>query len=192
MKTLDVRGQACPQPVILARKAMADSDALTVIVDNDAARMNVARMAEKAGWHVETQARHDGTYLQLTRPAANASGPQAAGPLENRVVLVAGDSLGRGNAELGSILMRAFFHSLSESKLLPASIIFINSGVHLVAKGSAVLEDLTALRDRGVVVWACGTCLDFYGLKDKVAVGQVSNMYSIVETLLQAQSVISV
>jgi selenium metabolism protein YedF len=192
MKTLDVRGQACPRPVILARKALADSDALTVIVDNDTARMNVARMAEKAGYRVEAKSRQDGIYLHIAKPASDASAAQAAGSSGDRVVLVASDGLGRGNAELGSILIRAFFHTLNESKLLPATIVFINSGVQLVAEGSAVLEDLRALCDKGVAVWACGTCLDYYGLKQKVAVGEVSNMYSIAEALLQAQSVISI
>lgn len=192
MKTLDARGQACPQPVILARKALADSDALTVIVDNDAARMNVARMAEKAGCRVEAQSRQDGIYLQITKPSRDASAAQVAGPCGDRVVLVAGDSLGRGSVELGSLLLRAFFHTLNEADSLPATIVFINSGVQLVAEGSAVLEDLWALCDKGVAVWACGTCLEYYGLKQKVLVGQVSNMYSIVEALLQAQSVISI
>jgi len=190
MKTVDARGQACPQPVILARKALAEAKEVMVIVDNDTAQMNVSRMAEKAGCRVESEQKADGIYLRI-QGVTMANTPVAA-PVASRVVLVARDSLGRGSAELGAILMRGFFHTLNEAPILPTIIIFMNSGVHLVVERSPVLEDLRALGDKGVEVWACGTCLDYYDLKAKQAVGQVSNMYSIEEALLQADSVISI
>jgi selenium metabolism protein YedF len=110
---------------------------------------------------------------------------------KSTVVLFASDVLGRGEAELGNVLIRGFLHTLNEVEPLPATLIFINSGVRLVAEDSEVMEDLRALCDKGVEVLACGTCLNYYGLKDKVAVGQVSNMYSIAESLLRADKVIS-
>jgi selenium metabolism protein YedF len=190
MKTVDARGQACPQPVILARKALAEAQEVTVIVDNDTAQMNVSRMAEKAGCLVESEQRPDGVYLRIQ--AAHTALVGTAVPAGNKVVLVTDDTLGRGSAELGAILMRGFFHTLNEAPLLPTTIIFMNAGVRLVTEGSPVLEDLRVLGDKGVEVWACGTCLDYYGLKAKLATGQVSNMYSIAEALLQANSVISI
>lgn len=212
-ETVDARGLACPQPVILTRRAMRGSTEVVTIVDNETSLRNVTRMAEKQGYRVEAQEREDGTYLHLVRqesaPAAGASavghgGPEALlprpgellgraipaeGPL---VLLVASEFLGRGeHDELGSVLMRAFFHSLGESDRLPDSIYFLNSGVKLVLEGSPVLEDLRALRGKGTEVYACGTCLDYYGAKDRVRVGEVTNMYSIAEALLSAGRVVN-
>jgi selenium metabolism protein YedF len=106
-------------------------------------------------------------------------------------MLVASDSLGRGDADLGQVLVRGLLHTLNEVEPLPATLVFINSGVKLVTEGSSVLDDLRALSDKGVELLACGTCLNYYALKDSVAVGQVSNMYSIAEGLLRADKVIS-
>jgi selenium metabolism protein YedF len=191
LETVDARGQACPQPVLLTRKALAEASEVLVIVDNDTAQLNVSRMAEKSGHRVETAQKADGTYLHITR-TADCTTTDAIHHVSNLVVLVAGDALGRGEAELGNILIRGFLHTLNEVEPLPATLVFINSGVKLVSEGSAVLDDLRALCDKGVEVLACGTCLDYYALKDRVAVGQISNMYSIAEALLRADKVISV
>jgi selenium metabolism protein YedF len=190
MRTVDARGKLCPQPVILTRNALSEASELLVIVDEATAQENVSRMAEKAGHHVEVEHREDGTYLHIVRTTAQP-GHVTREPGQNGVILVAGDTLGRGEAELGSILMRGFMHTLTDVQPLPNTIIFINSGVRLVAGGSEVLEDLQSLCESGVEVLACGTCLKYYGLIDQVAVGQVSNMYAIAETLLRAGSVIS-
>jgi selenium metabolism protein YedF len=191
MKTVDARGRACPQPVILTRKALAEASELLVIVDNDTAQMNVCRMAEKSGCRVETEQKADGIYLHITQAAGSATAERMHN-VSSIVVLVASDSLGRGDAELGQVLVRGFLHTLNEVEPLPATLVFINSGVKLVTEGSTVLDDLRALCDKGVEVLACGTCLNYYALKDKVAVGQISNMYSIAETMLRSDKVISV
>ena len=191
MKTVDTRGQACPQPVILTRKALAGASELLVIVDNDTAQMNVRRMVEKSGYGAEVEQKADGIYLHITR-VTDAVAAETIHNVSNTVVLVASDTLGRGEAELGSILIRGFLHTLNEVEPLPSTLVFINSGVKLVAEGSAVLDDLRALGDKGVEILACGTCLNYYALKGKMAVGQVSNMYTIAETLLRADKVTSV
>ncbi len=191
MRIIDARGQACPQPVILTRNALSEAHQLVVIVDNQTAQTNVSRMAEKAGFQVKAEQRDDGTYLHIMK-AGPSQGQVEAKSTRIAVVLVAGDTLGRGVAELGDILMRGFFHTLNEVEPLPSAIIFINRGVSLVTEGSEVLDDLRALCEKGVEVLACGTCLRYYGLTDKVEAGQVSNMYSIAETLLRADSVVSI
>jgi selenium metabolism protein YedF len=99
--------------------------------------------------------------------------------------------MGRGDEELGNILIRGFFHTLGEVEHSPDTIIFFNSGVKLVVEGSPVLEDLDALCEQGIEILACGTCLGHYDLKEKVAVGEVSNMYTIAETMLGAWKVVS-
>lgn len=198
---VDARGLACPQPVLRTRQAMQGSDEVVTIVDNETARHNVTRMAQKQGYSVAVEERADGIYLTLHRSMAG-SGPQEgslpssgedrtapAGPL---VVMIASDILGRGeHEELGRILMRSFFHTLGEVQPSPEVVIFLNSGVKLVAEGSPILEELRHLADAGVQLYACGTCLDYYGLKDRIAVGEISNMYSIAEMLLGAGRVVA-
>jgi len=191
MKVVDARGQACPQPVILSRKAMADSNELTVIVDNETAEINVSRMAEKAGYRVDSQRKDQDIFIHLTRVVEAQAKPLQACATDEWVVLVTSEVLGRGSDELGAVLVRGFLHALDEAESRPASLIFMNSGVRLVVQGSKVLDDLRSLSEKGVEILACGTCLDFYALKGRLAVGQVSNMYSIVEALSRADRVLS-
>jgi selenium metabolism protein YedF len=144
---------------------------------------------------VQTEEREDGIYLYITQEgdpleetALQPADAPAGGPL---VVTIPSEFMGRGDAELGHILIRSFFHTLGEVAPLPDTIIFFNSGVKLVVEGSPVLEDLQDLCGRAVEILACGTCLGYYELKEKVAVGEVSNMYTIAEKLLGAGKVIS-
>jgi selenium metabolism protein YedF len=193
-QTVDARGLACPQPVIQTRSALRESSDLTVIVDNDTAQKNVTRMAEKLGHTVQAEAKGDGIYLHIrgegTAPIEMTVGKAA--PAEGPLVLVVpSEYMGRGeHEELGNILVRAFFHTLGEVEPLPQTIVFFNSGVKLAAEDSPVLEDLCALSAQGIEILACGTCLEYYGLKDKLAVGEISNMYTIAETMLGAGRVV--
>jgi len=174
---------------------MQESDAVTAIVDNETARQNVTRMAEKAGATVHVEKKDDGIYLHIS----GGQQPQeeeivcgtapADGPL---VLVVPSEFMGRGELdELGQVLIRGFFHTLGEVQPLPEKIIFFNSGVKLVVEGSPVLEDLWALNECGVEILACGTCLGYYDLKEQIAVGEISNMYTIAETMLRAGKMIS-
>jgi len=194
-KIVDARGLACPQPVTLTRNALQESDAVTTIVDNETSRGNVSRLAARQGCQVDVEEREDGIYVHLTKgeKLVEEIAPQpavapASGPL---VLAVPGDIMGRGDEELGGILVRAFFHTLGEVEPLPDTIIFFNSGVKLVVEGSPVVEDLQALMAQGIEILVCGTCLGHYGLKERVAVGEVSNMYTIAETMLGAGKVVS-
>ena len=196
-KTVDARGLACPQPVILTRRAMQEGGPVVTIVDNETAQRNVTRMAEKAGATVTAEARVDGIYLTISGGETPAEEPvscetgtaPAGGPL---VLVVSSEYMGRGeHEELGTVLVRGFFHTLGEVEPIPGTIIFFNSGVKLTVEGSPVVEDLQALSERGVEILACGTCLDYYNLQDKLAVGQVSNMYTIAETMLRAGKVVN-
>jgi len=174
-----------------------DAESITTIVDNDTARHNVSRMATRAGYQVDVDEQTDGTYVHLNRgPLEVATAPQPAvgraeavtGPL---VLVVPTDRMGRGPEELGGILVRTFFHTLCEIEPRPDTIIFFSDGVKLTVEGSPVLEDLRALAERGVEILACGTCLDYFELKEQVAVGEVSNMYTIAEAMLGAAKVVT-
>jgi selenium metabolism protein YedF len=179
----------------MTRNAMQEAESVITIVDSTTSQQNVTRMAERAGATVEVESREDGTYLHIRGGQAVQEDPvvcdtaPAGGSL---LLLVPSEFMGRGeHDELGHILMRAFFHTLGEVQPVPDEIIFLNSGVKLVVTGSPVLEDLQALSKDGVSILACGTCLGFYDLKEQVAVGVVSNMYTIAETLLRAGKVVS-
>jgi selenium metabolism protein YedF len=195
IETVDARGLPCPQPVIRMRKAMVQGGDVLTIVDNETSQKNVTRMAEKSGAAVEVEQREDGIYLRI-RPGvevgAKAESEVRVGPSGGPLVLVVpGELMGRGDdRELGQVLIRAFFHTLGEVEPLPDTIIFFNSGVKLVVEDSPVAEDLQALAGEGVEILACGTCLGYYGLRDEIAVGTVSNMYSIAETMLAADRLV--
>ena len=106
------------------------------------------------------------------------------------VVAVDTACMGRGDDALGATLMKGFLYALSQLEQLPRTILFYNGGAHLTVEGSDSLEDLKAMADRGVEILTCGTCLNFYGLTERLAVGGVTNMYTIVEKLSGADRVV--
>lgn len=108
------------------------------------------------------------------------------------VFFVTGDSLGNGSEELGQTLMPVFMNNLAKVDQLPDKIIMVNSGVKLVCNGSKALEPLKLLQDKGVAIVACGTCLDYYDLKEQVAVGAVTNALDVVTTLTATEKVVTI
>ena len=106
------------------------------------------------------------------------------------MVVISADHMGEGNDELGKILLKGFLFALTQQEKLPSTILFYNGGAALTCEGSAMLEDLKALEAQGVEILTCGTCLNFYGLTEKLAVGSVTNMYTIAEKLTQAGNVV--
>ncbi len=188
--TLDCRGLACPQPVILTKKALDQRpEALTVIVDNAAAKENVAKFASAGGYGVSIEAA-GGLYhvrmlagTNIAQPTAPAPATELSATDERPVFLISKDTLGHGSDTLGAILIKSFFVSLLETNPLPKTIMLINSGVYLAAQESPVLPAMQELSGRGVNILVCGTCLDYFELKEKLAVGSVTNMYSILNEL---------
>lgn len=198
VKIVDARNLACPQPVVLTIEALKEADEVTTIVDNEVARDNVSQMGKSRGCEVSIEPKEDGIYLTL-RKAGTESAKEALAAVEEApalaigtVLFIGSDILGRGeNEQLGSLLMQMFLHTVSGLASRPETIILMNNGVKLVTSDSLVLEQLRRLEDQGVEVLACGTCLSRLQLADKVAAGQVSNMYNIANTMLRAQKVIS-
>lgn len=193
---VDARGLACPQPVIQTRKAMQQADQILTLVDSETSMTNVSRMAEKAGWQVNVVTQGDEYQIELVKgDAVPEAAPLPVGKAEvvsgALVLAVSSDIMGRGEAELGSILIRSFFHTLGEVEPLPQTIILFNTGVRLACEGSPVLDDLCAVEAKGVEVLVCGTCLGFFELADELGAGQVSNMYDIAETMLGAGKVVN-
>ncbi len=199
MKTIDARGLPCPKPVIMAKKAMADEENIAVLVSERSSAENVAEMARASGAAASIEGSDEGFRVTIQRRADSAlevaePRPSAAPSAAARGItawVVNSDAIGRGDDELGRLLRKSFFGAMAEIDSRPDKIVFINSGVKLVAEGSPVLESIEKLADSGVEILACGTCLDFYSLKDKVAVGKISNMYNFIELLLEANKVIT-
>jgi selenium metabolism protein YedF len=147
-KIVDARKLACPEPVMQTMKAMSEADEVMTIVGNEAARENVAQLAKGQGWDVEIVKKDDGIYLNLKKGTQVKEGPKV--PVKGVVVLIASESLGRGElVQLGSLLMQSFLHTLNGLLTKPETIIFINSGVKLVTIDSLVLEDLRRLKETG-------------------------------------------
>jgi selenium metabolism protein YedF len=199
-KILDARGWACPKPVIETRKALQTDIPLTVIVDNKAARENVSRFATKLGFQFQIEEKDDGIYIHIDKGSVEIKQEdiQKEEPenyvncsIGDIVMVIASDTVGKGSDELGGILMRAFMHTLLEVKPQPHTIILMNNGVKLAVTGSTVLDDLKELSDNGIEILVCGTCLNYFGLTDNVAVGEISNAYTIAETMLQAGKVVN-
>ncbi len=190
MEFLDCTGKTCPQPVI-DTKALLDStspDQVTIAVDNEASRENVRRFLESRGYRVSIEQAGDRATLLGTKQAGGQTA-QAEGP-KKVCAFVAGETMGRGNDELGAILMKSFLFSLKELTPLPWRILFVNAGVKLSCEGSELLPHLKELEDRGVELLSCGTCLDFYHLKEKLRVGKITNMFEIVSSLSESTAVL--
>lgn len=194
-QVLDLTGLACPLPVIRTKEALETgiSQELVVVVDNAAARDNVSRFAESRGCAVSVAAAGNCFHLTIHPPAGGtACGCVVSAPAPApaaTVVVFASDRMGEGDPALGDILMRAFLQSLVQMEV-PQKLLFYNRGVFLTLNDSPVLPELKSLEEMGVGVLVCGTCLDFYQIRDRMQVGRVSNMFTILETQMLAGRII--
>lgn len=194
---IDARGLACPKPVIKTREALSEREGpFTILVDNEAARDNVSRFARNSGCGVEAFGHPDG-FLVTVIPGEEAASMAEGQPVTceaspaRKVLFIGSDEVGRGDRELGTALARAFLYACTESEERASCMIFMNSGVRLVTEDDQTVEHVRALESEGAEVLVCGTCLDFYGLKEKLRAGRVSNMYEIHGALMTADRLIS-
>ena len=198
-KRIDCKGMACPLPVVNAKKAseeLASGDVLTVLVDNEIAVQNLTRFAEHKGFTVSARKKAENEYAVVMgiSGSAQAAQEEVACAVDARrkgmLVVLSGNTMGSGDAKLGTSLMKAFVFALTKQDQLPDNILCYNTGAYLTCEGADTLEDLKLLESEGVTILTCGTCLDFYGLKEKLAVGGVTNMYDIVERMESAAQII--
>lgn len=190
---IDCRGLACPQPVIRTKKALEAiaEGTVTVRVDNPESRENVRRYAAGQGCEVSVREEAGSHVLTITKRPACGLEPQAGTAEGPTVVCITTNVFGKGSDELGAILMKAFLNTLWDYQPRPAKLIFVNAGVFLATEGSDVLDSLNLLETEGVEILSCGTCLAFFGIKEKLRVGRVSNMHEIVAALMAAGRVIN-
>lgn len=197
METIDAKGQACPMPVVCAKKALSEmgEGVLEVLVDNKTAMHNLENLGKSLKLATQSEERGEAEFaVVFTKDAADAQtedcGCGELVPAGDKVVVLSSDVMGSGDDELGATLMKAFVFALTQQDELPATILAYNGGVKLTVEGSPVLDDLKKLAEAGVEIMSCGTCLNHYGLSDKLAVGEVTNMYVIVEKQLNARVVV--
>ncbi len=191
MKIVDARKQACPKPVIMTKKALEENiDNINVIVDNKIAKSNVIKLCTKLGYDTNVKEKDDSIYINITRTGKEEETRNEYVEKSNIGYVFGSNILGKGSEELGKILVKGFIYTLTETKPYPSFLIFLNSGIELTTKGSECIEDLKVLEKNGVKILSCGTCLDFFNLKDKLLVGEISNMYDIVETMSQVGNTI--
>ena len=198
-KIIDCKGMACPLPVVNAKKAseeLKSGDVLTVLVDNEIAVQNLTRFGEHKGFTVSAAKNAEKEFaVTMTLGAAAAENEEEITcALDTRknglLVVLSGNTMGTGDPKLGTSLMKAFVFALTKQDRLPETILCYNTGAYLTCEGADTLADLKLLESEGVTVLTCGTCLDFYGLKEKLAVGGVTNMYDIVERMENAAQII--
>lgn len=230
MAVVDAMGMVCPQPVIMAARALDDlvatgavREGVDVLVDNMVAVENLKRLAAsrgcaaevaqmgKASWRVAISI-GDVSSSASVSPSFSLPGaildpaivrssfalgvagrpvPAPSVAVAGKTVAVGAESMGNGNRELGSILMKGLIYAFANASTPPAKMVFFNGGARLTCMGSASIDDLKELEAAGCEILTCGTCLDFYGIKDELAVGGVTNLYQISEMLLAPEGVVS-
>lgn len=197
MKIVDARGKTCPQPVILTKKEvdLGEKEIIT-IVDNETAKFNILKFGAKLNFECKEEKKSDGVYITLSKGQTSEKTEVLTSEIKehklNKGFVFGIDVLGSGSDELGKILMKGFIYTITESKPYPNFMVFLNGGIKLTCEGSDAIEDLKKLEKAGVKILSCGTCLDYFHLKEKLLVGQVSNMYDIVETIISSDNAIMI
>ena len=191
--------KTCPVPLIMTKKVydeIAVGDQMVTLVNNPTSAENVERYILENGGSVVKETDGEVQRLVITRGAdkitteARCGIPAPGVVAAPHVVYVDSDCMGRGSDELGQALMKAFINTIKDVRPLPEKLLFVNSGVKLTIADSPVLASLKELESAGVVLRSCGTCLDYFGLMDQLAVGKVTNMYEILDALTQAGHVV--
>ena len=200
MIQVNAMGDACPIPVVKTKNAIKEMNGAGVVetlVDNEIAVQNLTKMANQKGYGVKSEKLGENEY-KVTMTIGDAAPAEETEEVvcmvpakeKNVVVVISTAQMGSGNDELGTALMKGFIYALGQQEILPKTIIFYNGGASIPCEGSVSLEDLKSMEAQGVEILTCGTCLNFYGLSEKLAVGSVTNMYVIAEKMTQADLIV--
>lgn len=204
MEIIDAMGWVCPRPVIEAKKVIAkfpqEGGAVQVLVDNQIACDNLSKMSASKGYKCDVVKRADKDYAvtitvgagQVQEVEVSQQTTVSAPSGDGLVVAISQNQMGHGSEELGKILIKGFIFSLSQLEVPPKAVVFFNSGVKLTLKDANTLADIKVMKERGTKIRICGTCADYFKVKDQVSVGEICNMYDIVEAMSGAQKVINI
>ncbi len=208
LKVVNAMGDACPIPVVKTKNAIKEligAGMVETLVDNEIAVQNLTKMAQQKNYGVRSEKLGENQYrvIMTIGESADEAGAEAVekettaeetcmpdGRKGNKVVVISSSYMGTGDDELGAVLMKGFIYALSQQDELPKTILFYNSGAKLACEMSPTLEDLMSLEANGVEILTCGTCLNHYGLTEKLKVGGVTNMYVITEKMMQADLIV--
>lgn len=200
MITVNALGDACPIPVVKTKNAikeLAGAGSVETFVDNEITVQNLTKMANQKGYEVKSEKLEEQKYRVVMRVGEVEENSEEErevcipdGRKKKTVVVISSNKMGEGNDELGQVLIKGFIYALTQQDELPETMLFYNGGAKLTCEGSTALEDLKLLEAQGVEIMTCGTCLNFYGLEEKLQVGSVTNMYVIAETMMQADLIV--
>lgn len=193
-------------------------DTVETLVDNEIAVENLKKMASRMGFAVSDSKINSGYSVKITvddidkindnkMSATNAKATSEAKAnsiktgaddmvscnIKNsgeKVVVIKSEFMGDGDNELGKVLIKGFIYALSQQDELPQTMLFYNGGAKITSEGSESIEDLKALEEKGVKIFTCGTCLNYYGLTEKLCVGEVTNMYEITKKMTEASLIV--
>lgn len=200
--SVDARGQACPKPLVMTRKALQEikkDDILIVLVNDPVAAENIGRYLNDNGIPCVINRRENEFHINISPSGEvreltgeNEYCPASGAPASacHFVICINSETMGHGPEELGKILMQAFVNTIKDLEAPPASIVLYNTGVLLAAKGSPVLQSLRDLENGNIPVLVCGTCVSYFRLGESIGAGRVSNMFEIMETLCRAHHVV--
>lgn len=191
---IDCCDLACPEPVLRTKKALEeleDDSILEVLVNSISSIENIKRFASKQGYESRVEEKEDGkSIVTIIKGYECAIIPKKEEDFLNKTVFVKSDKIGAG--ELGKTLMKSFLKTILEFKVLPKNIVFVNEGVFLTTKEENLdlIKSLKELEKRGVNIYSCGLCLNFYKIAaNDLKVGEVGNAYDSVDMLLNSESV---
>lgn len=203
-RTVNAMGDACPIPVVKTKNAIkemgAEGGSVETLVDNEIAVQNLTKMANQKGYPVRSEKLEQNKYrvvMTIGETPAETVSEESSDTVciperraDNTVVVISSSCMGEGDDALGAVLMKGFLYAICQQDELPATILFYNGGAKLTCQDAPTLEDLKSLEAQGVEILTCGTCLNHYGLTDKLQVGTVTNMYVIAEKMTQASRIV--
>ena len=203
MKTVDTRGLTCPAPLIKTRQGLneaAPDETVQIIIDNRTSLGNVRRylsdnklsftVKEEGEIAVVTVTRGEKPELSPNETQYCETAAPASGGRRNTVVAITSERMGMGDDELGTRLMISFFRTLVMLEPAPTSVVFYNAGVKMALDDSPVLGHIKELTEKGTGIYLCTTCINHFGIKDRLPVGSFSDMYQILNILNDADHII--
>jgi selenium metabolism protein YedF len=193
-RIVDTRGLLCPKPLILTKEAITESvpgQTIIVLTDNETVCKNIERFLVDQRMPSQVERKEGAFTLRFHKKSEEAEAQSCeAVSLKRRVIVIRSNRMGDGPSELGEILLNAFLNTIGEVLPLPTTIVFYNSGIHMTRKGSACLDALGTLHSKGVPLLVCGTCVDYFQAREEIEVGVICNMYTILQALMAADSIL--
>lgn len=195
-KIVDARKLNCPMPVINTKKELEalNEGVVITIVDNEIAKENVKKLAKSMNLEFSESTKDGDFHIRIVKgkDVVIQSKKEDTKDLSKKVIFIQSNMMGGHNEDLGKILINGFVFTLTQVKPYPKAVVLVNQGVELSTINEETVENLKVLENKGTNIVSCGTCLDFLDLKDKLSVGEISNMYDIVEILSDSSNCITI